>query len=162
MSTLYRRRRPLTVGLAVTFAIATPLLLAGCSLIPHVGGGTHPGGGISVPGLSAGSGKLPSDFPKEVPVIGGDIVSGLGIGDAKKQKIWNVTVKVSGAEAGKDVDAQMSAAGFEGQQLAETDEGSTNTYTKGPYSALIVVQKDSDKGWVANYTVTFDASHSAN
>ncbi|HXR43773.1 MAG TPA: hypothetical protein VN759_03125 [Pseudolysinimonas sp.] len=161
MSTLYRRRLPLTIALAAALAVASPLLLSGCSLIPHIGGGSSHGGGISVPGLSAGSGKLPSDFPKEVPVITGDIVSGLGIGDAKKQKIWNVTVKVSGATAGQEVDTQMTGAGFQGQQLAQTDEGSTNTYTKGQYSALIVVQKDSQKGWVANYTVTFDASQTA-
>ena len=145
-------RRPLVLGLAASVAMAAALLLSGCSLIPHGGGGISLPGGISV-----GSGKLPRDFPSEVPVAKGEVVAGASVGDAAKGKVWNVTIKVGGADAAQQIDAQMTGAGFESTGLGETGDGSGATYTKGAYGVVIVVAKDKDKGdWVANYTVTYD------
>jgi hypothetical protein len=36
----------------------------------------------------------------------------------------------------------------------KTDKGGTASFTKEPYSVLVVIAKDSSSGWVANYTVT--------
>ena len=69
-------------------------MLSGCSLI-HLPGQSS-GGGISIPGVgSVGSGKLPKDFPSEVPVAKGEIISGISAGSGDKEG-WNVSIKVSG------------------------------------------------------------------
>jgi hypothetical protein len=145
-------RRPLVVGLAAAVAIATPLLLSGCSLIPH-----GDGGGISLPGVSVGSGKLPKDFPSEVPVAKGEVVAGASLGgDAAKGKVWNVTIKVDGQSAADDIKTQLTGAGFEGGDLGTSDGSTGATYHKDHYTVLVLVTKDDKNGWVANYTVTYD------
>jgi hypothetical protein len=151
-------RRPLTIGIATALALATPLLLSGCSLIPHPGGG----GGISVPGVSVGTGKLPKDWPTDVPVATGDVITGASLGgDAAKGKVWNATIKVSGATAADDIRMQLTDAGFAGTDIGSTDKGSTASYTKDKYVVLVVVTKDDKNGWVANYTVTYDPKSDA-
>ena len=157
MTALRTHRRLPVIVLAGTLALVAPLMLSGCSLI-HLPGSS--GGGVSIPGLgSAGTGKLPSDFPSSVPVIKGDIVSGVSLG-AGKDKIWNVTVKVSGVSAFDDIKKAFTDAGFtDGGLSGTTADSATGTFTKSDYSALVVVSKVDDKtGWVANYTVSSTTS----
>jgi len=160
MSTLHRRTT--AVALAATIALAAPLL-AGCSLIPHPGGGSQ-GGGINIPGVgSVGTGHLPKDWPSDVPVAKGDVVSGASLGAAGKDKAWNATIKVSGASAGDDISKQLTDAGFTAGDLGgSTDSGSTQTFTNDKYTILVLVAKDSSDGWVANYTVTPKSDSSGN
>lgn len=153
MTTSRTRARLPMIATAVSVALAVPLLLSGCSLIHLPGSG---GGGVSIPGVgSVGSGKLPSDFPSDVPVIKGDIVSGLSVGSGK-DKVWNVTVKVSGVNAFDDIKKAFGDAGFtDGGLSGTTSDSATGTFTKGDFSALVVVSKADEKtGWVANYTVS--------
>ncbi len=150
------RRRTAAVALVAGLALVAPLL-AGCSLIPHPGGGQ----GISLPGVSVGTGKLPKDWPSEVPVATGDIVAGASLG-GDKGHIWNATVKVSGAGAADDIDGQLKGAGFQSQNLVKGDSGSTAAYQKDAFVVAVVVTKDSKDGWVANYTVTNDPDASGN
>src|SRR5476651_461038 len=87
MTTRNRASRPLTIALAATMLVASPLLLSGCSLLhlPGSSGGST-GGGITIPGVgSFGSGKLPSTWPKEVPVASGDVLTGASIGNANSK-----------------------------------------------------------------------------
>jgi hypothetical protein len=153
MTTTRRRRLPL-IALAGSLALAAPLMLSGCSLL-HLPGSN--GGGISIPGVgSAGTGKLPSDFPtSDVPVIKGDIVSGLSLGTGK-DKAWNVTVKVSGIDAFDEITSELTGAGFKQEELGgKTADGATGVFTKGDYNIAILLSKADDKtGFVANYTVT--------
>jgi hypothetical protein len=153
MTTIRRRRLPL-IALAGSLALAAPLMLSGCSLL-HLPGSN--GGGISIPGVgSAGTGKLPSDFPtSDVPVIKGEIVSGLSLGSGT-DKAWNVTIKVSGVNAFDEIASQLKGAGFEAQDLGgKTDSGATGVFTKGDYNVAVLLSKADDKtGFVANYTVT--------
>jgi len=153
MTQLRTRRRLPVIALAGSLALVAPLMLSGCSLL-HLPGSN--GGGISIPGVgSAGTGKLPSDFPSEVPVIKGDIVSGVSLGTGK-DKIWNVTVKVSGLSAFDDIKKALGDAGFtDGGLSGTTTDTATGTFTKDDFSALVVVSKPDEKtGWVANYTVS--------
>jgi hypothetical protein len=69
-------------------------------------------------------------------------------------KIWNVTIKVGGADAVEAVDKQFADAGYRQDMDNKTDKGGTASFTKEPYSVLVVIAKDSSSGWVANYTVT--------
>ena len=145
------RRRTALIALAASLVVATPLL-TGCGLIPHPGGG-----GISLPGVSVGTGHLPKDWPSDVPVAKGDVISGASLGGSDKGHVWNATIKVSGADAGDGIKAQLTGAGFTAGELGgTTDTGSTATYTKDHYTVLVLVTKDDKQGWVANYTVTYD------
>jgi hypothetical protein len=135
--------------------VASPLLLSGCSLLPG-----HGGTGINIPGVgSFGSGKLPSSWPKEVPVISGDVLTGASIGNAnsKDGQGWNATIKVSGADAYGTIKTQLTGAGFKvGQEPDSGDaQGGTGTFESSKFDVLVVVTKTDEKtGWVANYTVT--------
>ena len=153
MTSTRRRRLPL-IALAGSLALVAPLMLSGCSLL-HLPGSN--GGGVSIPGVgSVGSGKLPSDFPtSDVPVIKGDVVSGLSLGSGK-DKAWNVTIKVSGVDAFDDIENALKGAGFKEEEVGgKTDDGATGVFTKDPYNVAILLSKADDKtGFVANYTVT--------
>jgi hypothetical protein len=112
---------------------------------------------VSIPGVgSVGSGKLPSDFPtSDVPVIKGDVVSGLSLGTGK-DKAWNVTIKVSGIDAFDEIASELTGAGFKQEEIGgKTTDGATGVFTKADYSVAILLSKADDKtGFVANYTVT--------
>lgn len=163
MTTRTRASRPLTVALAASLLVASPLLLSGCSLLPG-----HGGGGITIPGVgSFGTGKLPADWPKSVPVASGEVVTGGSIGNAKSSdgKIWNATIKVSGADAYGQIKSQLEGAGFKVDAEPDSGDatGGTGTFLKDPDSVLVVVTKVDDKtGWVANYTVTEGGTDSSN
>lgn len=146
-------RRPLVVGLAAVAVVASSLSLSGCSLIPHPGSS---GAGISVPGLSAGTGHLPKDWPSDVPTIAGDVATGAALGTGAKE-VWNATIKVAdGQKAAADIESQLTGAGFTAQDggTVTTDSGSLATYTSDKWKvAVVITQNSSDKSWVANYTV---------
>jgi hypothetical protein len=159
MPTLHRRRVLITAG---SLALIAPLMLSGCSLvhlpgIPKLPGQSSTSGGVSIPGLgSVGTGKLPKDFPSDVPVIKGDIVEGMSLGGGS-QKVWNVSVKVSGVDAFDTITSELTGAGFtepDGVGAKDTN-GATGAFQGSKYDIAVVVVKSDDKtGWVANYTVT--------
>jgi hypothetical protein len=153
MTTIRRRRLPL-IALAGSLAHTAPLMLSGCSLL-HLPG-SH-SSGISIPGVgSAGTGKLPSDFPtSDVPVISGEVISGLSLGTGN-DKAWNIMIKVSGVDAFDDITSQLTGAGFTHEEGVggKTDDGATGVFTKDDYNVTILLSKGDDKtGYVANYTV---------
>ena len=143
-------KRP-TIALAIVLALAITPALSGCFGNPIeqiVEGAT--GGDVSLPGQS-----VPDDFPSEVPIIDGEVLFGLGIGNADG-KAWNVTVKVSGLDAGEQIASQLEGAGFTANEAGiggATTDGATLVYDNGTYNVLVVVSKDAENGFVANYTV---------
>ena len=160
-----RASRPLTVAIAASLLVGSPLLLSGCSLLhlPGSSGGST-GGGITIPGVgSFGSGKLPSDWPKDVPVASGDVITGASIGNknSKDGEGWNATIKVSGPEAYGQIKSQLTGAGFKVDNEPDPGDaqGGTGTFETPKYGVLVVVtQADAKTGWVANYTVTTTTS----
>ena len=153
-------RRTAVVALVAALALAAPLL-SGCSLIPKPGGG-H---GISVPGVSVGTGKLPKSWPSQVPVAKGEVVSGAALGTGKDQ-IFNATIKVDGQQAGDEIAQQLTDAGFTAKDggSVSTDSGAVLAFTSEKWDVAVVIAKGDDKtGWVANYTVKApDAGGSGN
>jgi hypothetical protein len=141
----------LTIPLALVLALAITPSLAGCFGNPIeqiVEGAT--GGDVSLPGKS-----VPDDFPKDVPLVDGEVLFGLGIGNADG-KAWNVTIKVSGLDAADQIKSQLEGAGFTANEAGvggTTDQGAGLVYDNGTYNVLVVVTKDADNGFVANYTV---------
>ena len=140
-----------TVPLAIVLALAITPALSGCFGNPIeqiVEGAT--GGDVSLPGQS-----VPEDFPKDVPIIDGEVTFGMGVGN-DDGKAWNVTVKVSGIDAADTIKSQLEGAGFTANEAGiggTTDEGATLVYDNGTYNVLVVVSKDAENGFVANYTV---------
>lgn len=154
-----RRRLPV-IALAASLALAAPLLLSGCSLI-HLPGSHSTSGGISIPGIgSVGSGKLPGDFPSDIPVIKGDVVSGASLGSGSK-KVWNVTVKIASIDDFDTIVTELTGAGFTQADggTAKTSDGATGLFNKGDYNVAVVVARGDGKNpFIANYTVTQGAS----
>lgn len=140
------RRALVAVPLAALLAFGSTAALSGCSVQGLVKNVTH--GHVDLGGKS-----VPADFPKAVPLAHGDVVYGASVGSSDG-KIWNVTIKVSGADAIDAVNTQFTNAGFQQDLNNKTDKGGTSSFTKDPYSVLVVIAKDSSDRWVANYTVT--------
>ena len=106
--------------------------------------------------MSLPGNKVPDDFPKEVPLIDGEVVFGVGLGDGTG-KGWNVTKKVSGLDAADTIKSQLEGAGFTQNEAGiggSTAVAAPLIYENGTYTVLVVVSKDSDNGFIANYTVT--------
>ncbi|CAN5274546.1 hypothetical protein BH09ACT2_BH09ACT2_07910 [soil metagenome] len=135
-----------TVPIAIAIALLAGPAFAGCSVQNLVHDAT--GGTVDVPGKS-----VPKDFPSEVPLASGEVLSGAGVGDAKS-KIWNVSVRAADNTAINDVLASLTSAGFECKTLTETTaDGGALVGKKDTLNVAVVEIKD-DKGYVLNYTVT--------
>ncbi|MEO5920967.1 MAG: hypothetical protein ABIQ01_07475 [Pseudolysinimonas sp.] len=150
MKTLRTRTRvPLTIALAGVLLIGSPAL-AGCSLINNVVGSVSSG---NVPEGLTGAPSVPSDFPGEVPLIDGDVVFGLSLGD-EGEKAWNVSINVSGAEAFETIKGQLTDAGFEFQGVSDGDSATSGVFRKDDLTVLVAVAAVDGGQWTANYTVT--------
>lgn len=140
-----------TVPIAIVLALVITPALSSCFGNPIeqiIEGAT--GGDVSLPGQG-----VPDDFPKDVPLIDGDVVFGIGVGD-QESKGWNVTIKVAGLDAADNIKSQLEGAGFaqDGSGLGgATEDGATLVYSSEKYSVLVVIAKDSENGFVASYTV---------
>ena len=107
--------------LAVTLAVAGVALLSGCSgeavgsaVDGAVNGAT--GGDVSL------GGQLPEGWPKEIPVIDGDL--GFGAANtADAGRGWVVTVTTSAADPLADATAMLEAAGFSADNAATANVG---------------------------------------
>jgi len=136
----------ITVPIAIAIVLFAGPALAGCSvqnLVHDVTGGT-----VDVPGKS-----VPKDFPREVPLASGEVLSGAGVGDSKS-KVWNVTVRAKDGSAIDGVLTVLTSAGFNCKTLTETTaDGGALVGDKGKINVAVVEIKD-DKGFVLNYTVT--------
>ena len=135
-----------SIPVAILLAILAGPALAGCSVQNLVHDVT--GGKVDVPGKS-----VPKDFPSEVPLASGEVMSGAGVGDSKS-KIWNVSVRAKDGTAIDDVLTTLTSAGFDCKTLTETSaDGGALVGVKGNLNVAVVEIKDS-KGFVLNYTVT--------
>ncbi|CAN5323626.1 hypothetical protein BH09ACT5_BH09ACT5_13070 [soil metagenome] len=141
-----------TAPVALLIALAMTPALSGCFGNPVeqiVEGATC--GNVDLPGQS-----VPDDFPSDVPLVDGDVVFGMGVG-SDDAKAWNVTVKVSGVEVADTIKGQLEDAGFTANESGiggTTADGATLVYDNGTYNVLVVISKDGQNGFVANYTVT--------
>jgi hypothetical protein len=136
----------ITVPIAIAIALLAGPALAGCSvqnLIRDVSGGK-----VDVPSKS-----VPKDFPGEVPLASGEVLSGAGVGDGTS-KIWNVSVRAEDNTAIDGVLADLTAAGFNSKTLTPTTaDGGALVGDKGNINVAVVEIKDAS-GFVLNYTVT--------
>jgi len=126
--------------------IALSLTLGGCSLIEGQVEGVieeTTGTEVELPGTD-----LPEGFPAEVPLIDGEIAFGVALGSG-----FNVSVRVDGPDAMDEISDQLEGAGFTAQVGGTTGEGATQAFSNADYSVLVVITKENDTGYLANYTV---------
>lgn len=151
MAVNHIQRKRVTVPLAIVIALAITPALSGCFANPIeqlVEGAT--GGNVDL-----GGGSLPEGFPTDVPVIDGEIVFGMSLGNVTDGQAWNVTVKVADASAIDTIKSELSGAGFtENAAMAGGAEAGSAVYENDAYGILVVVTDDGENGFVANYTVT--------
>ena len=90
-----------------------------------------------------------------MPVIDGQILFGGSIGN-DQGKVYNVTVKVADAGALDTIKAQLEGVGFSSEAGfgGSTADGGTYIGQTDAWGVLVVVSKDGENGFVANYTVT--------
>jgi hypothetical protein len=140
-----------SVPIAIVIALAITPALSGCFGNPIaniVNGAT--GGHVELPGKS-----VPADFPKEIPLISGDVIYGLGLKSSDGQG-WNVSIKVTGTNAIDTIKSELEGAGFTTSDAigGSTADAATAAFTSDKYNVVVVIGKDSDNGYLANYTVT--------
>jgi hypothetical protein len=142
-----RRSRLLALPVAALLIVGVAPALAGCSfqtVVKNVTGGN----------VDLGGNKVPSDFPKAVPLAQGAVVFGASVGSGNG-KVWNVTIKVPDAKAYQDIAKQLADAGFDGGFGAQgPDGGGTGTFSNSEFGVLVVVSDAGSNGWVANYSVS--------
>ena len=151
MSTMRRR---IAIPLAIVLAVSSVPVLTGCFGNPLQSAVNAATGGK----VNLGGGSLPADFPKSVPVYKGKVISALGLGSGKKE-IWNVTIEIPGSDAGNSIKSDLTGAGFKVDGSGTSTDGASLIADNKIYGVIVVTSKDTSKGyWIANYTVTADAS----
>ena len=149
MSTMRKR---VTVSIALLIALAVTPALSGCfgnpieSIIEGATGGD----------VDLGGAGIPDGYPTaEVPLIDGEVIYGASVGN-EEGKVWNVTIKVADLSAIDAITAELEGAGFATQDGfgGATADGATGAFDNDKFGVLVVVTKDGDNGFVANYTVT--------
>jgi hypothetical protein len=151
-SSVLRARTPRgsrLLALGVTLLL-TPALVAcsGDQVQQIVGGATN--GTVDVGGSS-----VPSDFPSDIPLADGTVVSGnrVGTGDGA---VWNVTITVADPTLPAELITRLTDAGFRSTSdiPGMPDTGGTAAFTNDVYGVVLVVTDNSDATFTANYTVT--------
>lgn len=138
--------KPAVRATLVALTLVAMPLLAGCSVGDLVDNAT--GGQVQLPSTS-----VPADFPSDVPLYDGEVLSGAGIGTVDA-KIWNVGIRVPDASVLDGIELELTDAGFETQLQGETGGGGgTVIASTDAFGVAVVVVRD-EGGFVANYTVT--------
>jgi hypothetical protein len=142
-------RTKITVPIAIVSALLMAPAVTGCGLI---GGIVNQATGGQV---DLGGKKIPDSFPKDIPVISGDVIYGAGINSDDGTKAWTVLIKVAGPGAIDDITSQLEGAGYTKNELVggSTEDGATAIFENDSYNIVVVVGTDKDNGAVATYTV---------
>lgn len=144
-------RKSFIVPAAIVIALSLTPMLSGCSGNPLQGLVNSATGGQ----VDLGGSQVPKDFPKDVPLVGGKVISGTGIG-GNDGKVWNVAITISDASAMNGITKQLTDAGFKTVGTSTTsDSGSSTIFAKEPYGVLVIIAKADKGGFIANYTVTY-------
>lgn len=96
-------------------------------------------------------GDLPDDFPDDIPLIEGDILTAASVDDGS-QRGWSVTFVVEGdpESAYEDAAGRLTSAGFEGEVVAST---MTGQYITDTYDVVVIAFDNGDGNSTVGYTV---------
>jgi hypothetical protein len=137
------------LALGVTLLLAPALVACSGDQVQQIVGGAT-GGTVDVGGSS-----IPDDFPSDIPLADGTVVSGnrVGSGDGA---VWNVTITVADPTLPSELTTLLTDAGFRSTSdiPGMPDTGGTAAFTNDVYGVVLVVTDNSDATFSANYTVT--------
>jgi len=162
-----RKHSVLVKSAVVAIAMAAAFTLSGCFANPidqitdRIGSEIAEGGTEKlVEGMTGGeldfeAGSLPKDFPSEVPMVDGDIMSSVGM-TLEDGRTWSVTLKVDDSLAAMaTAREQLVSAGFEETLWNEAQNMTMGIFSKGEsFSVMITGSAFDDEEQVVAYQVT--------
>ena len=99
-------------------------------------------------------GGLPDGFPENIPVIDGEVISGVSVGDGETQT-WTVQIAISDAEAAyNEVASGLEKAGFTSDFTGMTDGQGYGTFDDGVHSVVISTGDNGTDVMAATYIVS--------
>lgn len=162
-----RSHSSLARSVAIVIAVTAAFTLSGCfanpldQLTDRIGSEIAEGGAEKlVEGMTGGefdmeTGSLPKDFPSEVPVVDGKIVSSVGM-KVDSGKTWSVTISVDDSLAAMaTAREQLTSAGFEETLWNDAQNMTMGIFTKGEDVSVMITGMFSDEDeQVVAYQVT--------
>jgi hypothetical protein len=158
-------RRALVVTAAAALSLTTSLALTGCfgnpldQLTDKIAeGSAQQGAEKLIEGMTGGDldidlgGELPDDFPSEVPLIDGKVITStaMTIDDGRS---WMVNLSVKdGKAAAEEARAALTSAGFEETVWSDLGEMKSGNFSNGTYSVSLAVFLDETEPTIG-YTV---------
>lgn len=160
-----RTHRIVTKSAAIAIAMTAAFTLSGCFANPldqitdKIGSEIAQGGAEKlVEGLTGGdidvtTGKLPADFPAEVPVIEGTIVTSTKLGIAEGAS-WQVTISVSDVPAAmQQAREKLLGAGFEETVWTESESIPMGIFSNDTYGIILGGIDDGGDEPIVSYQV---------
>jgi|GEM_PF-1706122 len=152
---------------AIAIAVTATLTLSGCFANPldqitdKIGSEIAEGGAEKlIEGMTGGeldieAGSLPKDFPSEVPVVDGEIISSVGM-TLEEGRTWSVTLKVDDSLAAMaTAREQLVSAGFEETLWNEAQSMTMGIFSKGEsFSVMVTGSAFDDEDHAVGYQVT--------
>jgi len=140
-------------GTALTLALLVTLAIAGCTTDapaqPDTAASKTPVGAPSADATAAAELKLPTTFPKDVPVLASDLVVATDLGAG-----WLVFMTTAApADDFAAASELLTSAGFE--KLVSTADGVSffGSFTNDKYQVQLTAGEDDTYGDVLGYTV---------
>lgn len=160
-----RNHRTLAKSAVVAIAVTVAFTLSGCfpnpldQLTDQIESEIAEGGAEKlVEGMTGGdldieTGELPKDFPSDVPLVDGQIVSAVSMG-LEEGKTWSVTLQVGDSAAAMDeARQQLVAAGFEESLWSDASGMSMGMFATETMSVTITGLLSDDEEQVISYQV---------
>lgn len=147
----------------IALALALPIGLVGCAAgdssgqAPEQSESSNEGG---TDGADSGSATgeagdpvalgLPDDFPSDVPIVKGEVLTAQQKGIDPESPSWSVEIKVEGNVC-DFIDTQMADAGYEQFRDVALSGGCAVSYKNDTWTVSIGVGDKPEAGWVAGY-----------
>ena len=148
-------RKVVSVSLALALGLGAAGFLTACSPQQMVQDAVEnavedaTGVDVNVDTGADGSVSMPSDFPPEVPVISGDLLTAGSFGG-----MWTIVVKVGDVQAGyEDAKSKLEGAGYTSSMDMSSDGVYSALYGSDKYTVMLIAE-DAGDGKVVSYTVT--------
>lgn len=167
---IMRNHSTLVRSAAIAIAVTATVTLSGCFANPldqitdKIGSGIAEGGaeklveGMTGADLDIESGKIPEDFPSEVPMIDGPIQSSFSM-KVDTGKTWTVAVEVKDvAAAANAAREKLTSAGFEESMWSEGEGMTMGMYSRDTLSVIISGIADDSDAQLVSYQVIQDTS----
>jgi len=99
-------------------------------------------------------GGMPDGFPENIPVIEGDVISGVAVGDGETQT-WTVQIAITDPEAAyNEIKTGLEKAGFSSDFTGMNEGQGYGTFDDGAHSVVISTGDNGTNVVAATYIVS--------